>query len=352
MKVCVSIPVHEQPEVIYDQIRNFRFYFPECVIVLHQSRNFEWPAGKPQRLNVSQFENVYLNPESLPTWSHWGSFAHVHNANFRFAAKTFDFDYFAIHASNDMMVRRVDPRFIAAVDAGVRTGRVPENTTFGQGVRAWKDRDFAKMRKHLGTDEIYGAMGEGSFYKRELFAEIVDIIEKFYDYRQTDLAYERMEFYYPTLARRLCRSEFAHGYLFCSVTLGLDFVSRAVVDLVRSGDFSREKLRRTSFRHRCFRVSSFHELKKRSYEVAKRFTKFLLRSWQTKTLDLSGRIKDDVDLSQQYTDVEHLYAVKRVDRYLNDSVRVYIREQMSRDAGMWHRESELVRLRSSRAGCK
>ncbi|MBM3268774.1 MAG: hypothetical protein FJZ01_14125, partial [Candidatus Sericytochromatia bacterium] len=41
MRLAISIPVHEQPAVVLDQIANIRHFAPDALVVLHVSRNFE-----------------------------------------------------------------------------------------------------------------------------------------------------------------------------------------------------------------------------------------------------------------------------------------------------------------------
>ena len=38
MKLMFSIPVHECPEIIIDQIINYKFYNPDCGFILHISK--------------------------------------------------------------------------------------------------------------------------------------------------------------------------------------------------------------------------------------------------------------------------------------------------------------------------
>lgn len=38
----ISIPVHERAEVVIDQICNYKFFCPDCGIVLHISNGFNW----------------------------------------------------------------------------------------------------------------------------------------------------------------------------------------------------------------------------------------------------------------------------------------------------------------------
>jgi hypothetical protein len=101
---CVSIPVHEEPKVILDQVLNvFKYLGDKTLIVLHLSKGFNFKGLFNKDFSFMALDNVIINPNKLPTAR--GNLVHIHNSNFNFIKKIFDFDYFLLHSSNDMYIK-------------------------------------------------------------------------------------------------------------------------------------------------------------------------------------------------------------------------------------------------------
>lgn len=195
MKFAVSILAHEKPAIVLDQIANFRRFLPDAAIVLHLHVKFDW-GGRPQ--DFTNIEGVFVNPDSLPTA--WGNLHHAHNANFHFAKKLLDFDYFLLHSSSDLFVRKGAEGYIPRHEAGVSF--LPPQPIWGAPLFAEGDPVFQRIMKDAGADELWWSQVEGTFYSRKAFNEIVGIIERHFDYRRT-LPYVHEEIYYPTIAKGL-----------------------------------------------------------------------------------------------------------------------------------------------------
>ena len=102
MKIAISIPVHEKKDVVLDQIMNIKFYIENPVIVLHISKDFyENEHGDFHELK--EIKNVYINPENLETG--WGNILLTHVSNYYYIKGMVEFDYFILHASNDMYLK-------------------------------------------------------------------------------------------------------------------------------------------------------------------------------------------------------------------------------------------------------
>lgn len=69
--IVFSIPVHEKFEVIVDQIININHFNPNCAIVLHLSKKFDYTgtamSEEQFRQIVNSFENVFINENRLDT---------------------------------------------------------------------------------------------------------------------------------------------------------------------------------------------------------------------------------------------------------------------------------------------
>lgn len=199
-KVCISIPVHEAPDVVVEQIKNIRHYYNnECVIVLHLSRNFEMPEQiDPDRAyNFIDMEGVIINPYSYPT--KWGDIMYLHNSNFRYACSVVDFDYFILHASNDLYIRHGAIEYIEKV----KNGSSPiyfENWDWS--VIMDQDQAFKNLLTYMGAERPFISPVEGSFYLKETFQQMLDIIDRFYEEGDGPL-YPREETFYPTVLKLL-----------------------------------------------------------------------------------------------------------------------------------------------------
>jgi len=205
MKVVVSLPGHERPEIVINQIQNVQYYMPEAVIVLHISAFFEWNGT--ENMNVFKLDNVLINPERIPTVYGQGMLPDVHNSNFKFALKNTDFDYFTMHSSNDMFIKNGVKEYIANYDAGVNQMMVQIHTDWPQKLFAEKDPVLAQLMKHLNIPEMIGSQIEGTFYKTEIFKEMVEEIERFYSYKIEGIPYyAREELYYPIVASKFVKN--------------------------------------------------------------------------------------------------------------------------------------------------
>lgn len=60
--IYISIPVHEKPEVIVDQLCNFERFFPSAKIVLHLSKNANFSVQEfLDYINANQIRKVNRN---------------------------------------------------------------------------------------------------------------------------------------------------------------------------------------------------------------------------------------------------------------------------------------------------
>ena len=271
MKACISIPVHESADVAIDQIRNIRAaYGGDAFVVLHRSAHFR----PPERLygnrdyNLYDKDDVFVNPVSLPTEYHRG-LVHVHNANFRFAASVADFDVFVLHASNDLYVRKGAASRLASARNACMLREVRLPSWWGWSEAALADPELRDMMRYAGLNTVYHTQPEGIFFEKDVFREMVAIIDRWFEYGRGP-SLPREELYYSTLAPKLADSLSATPLVWSEVTVGGKLDS----DVVR-------------------------------------------------------RIREqEGELGEPY-DPLHIYAVKRVERNYDDPLRRWIREAMS-----------------------
>lgn len=202
--LCVSITIHEAPDVIENQIENINRFVPHNHIVLHLSFSGYKLLGEIKE-RIKKFKNVHLNPVLYPTF--WGWMLHAHLANYRLVRKLgIDFDYFVLESSNSMFVRPGAGDYIKNFDFLSHSIHSDEYEGDKWGVHRAAcnaDESFRKMIKELNIRDIYGDRHEGIAYRRELMDEVVDIIQRYYQFEIGELRYAREEIYFSTLGRHL-----------------------------------------------------------------------------------------------------------------------------------------------------
>jgi hypothetical protein len=117
LKIVISIPVHENAEVVMDQINNFQFFVPESIIVLHVSKEFTgW--GNHSIKDFEKFDNVLVNPMRMSTSYSTGILTYLHMLNFNFASKYCNFDFYNLHSSNELFINSGLANYIENFDSG------------------------------------------------------------------------------------------------------------------------------------------------------------------------------------------------------------------------------------------
>jgi hypothetical protein len=152
MKLCFSIPVHEQPEVIQQQIDNIHHFNPDSLIVLHMSRGFS-----------TSVDRCLINPTQYET-RHMSSFLRVHISNFYYV-KDIPFEYFVVLASNELFFKHGAYEYMRQYDYGVHN---TDNVN-----RQLYDRMTELAVRH--NKHPYSSQIEGIFLKKQLMHEIVSL---------------------------------------------------------------------------------------------------------------------------------------------------------------------------------
>lgn len=180
MKILFSILVHENLEIIHDQIINFKKYNPNCLILLHVSKKFKESNIEEINLLPSQYRNVYINSKSIITGLMDNSQLNGHLLNIEYSiVNNIKYDYLSLHASNDMFVKKGLIEYMCNYDAGSSNNKVLPNTTWKQGINSLKDSKLKSILKQHNTKEIFGSQVEGLFIKKEIVIKIYESILKY-----------------------------------------------------------------------------------------------------------------------------------------------------------------------------
>lgn len=196
-KIAISIPVHEQPLVIENQLQNIYKFVPNSVVVLHASADS--PAFFHQELNniLKKFNGfAYLNPAHYHTHSSFDAgnvtgLSTVHASNFNFIDSQVKFDIFAIDTSNDMFVRPgIMEHVFEKYDCCFHVSMTkPEDYPFKS--------ILEHIKQYIPVKTCEKNSQEGSAYPREVFKAVSDIILKMGGLIKAE------EMYLPTLAFNL-----------------------------------------------------------------------------------------------------------------------------------------------------
>lgn len=268
LNIVFSIPIHQKLEVVLDQICNIQHFNPNCGIVFHMSKGFDYKTSLITKeyflQKVKQLGNVFINPESVRTG--FADIIQAHISNFDYVSKVCDFHYFAICASNESFIRPNLYDHLKQVDCGYRLNSIEKASEWKYGEPLFRDQDLLGYLKANGYNLIDVTTPEGQYFRKDIMMEVVETIKHFYNYLNMKEAYPREEVYFSTVARNL----------FPNAKVG-----------------------------KIFTYSAYH------YQ-------FL---WDVTRSEINRLIHFKGDI----------YSVKRVNRQLNDNIRVYLRDKFKYD---------------------
>ena len=204
--VVFSIPVHEKFEVIVDQIININHFNPNCAIVLHLSKKFDYAGTAMPEEQFSQiangFGNVYINENRLDTVYY--NIVHTHVSNYEYIASRADFEYFVLTASNEEFVRPGLYDLISAYPCGFNYEFLQSRVHWMHQEKALHDPVISDICRYFGQDisQVVSAQVEGTFFTKELFGKVIEVLKQVYPVTGAEPAvlYPREEIYYHAIA--------------------------------------------------------------------------------------------------------------------------------------------------------
>lgn len=319
VKLVISIPVHEKPDVIRNQIENFQKYIDDMCIVLHVSSGFF------ERYDIKPLENlegVYINPSHLDT--KWADIIHTHLSNFHFISDVLDFDYFVLHASNDMYIRKGFTEYVQNYDAGFNIRKVIKKYShWWPGDMALEDRQLRAMMEDCGQTMIIASQVESSFYKKEIMQKVAEIIEKNYVLGAKEGVYSREEIYFSTIASNLVSwdrigfpTTFSEVHRFDRTLWRIREFTRALYYRGHMNLFIPQRLYNAL--EEKYNLLLFRS---KFYKTTPRIVDRLLMNDQ-KYIYANSFLNDGSGQFRLYG--EEIFSVKRVERDMEDSTRKYI----------------------------
>jgi hypothetical protein len=170
-KILFSLPVHENPEIVRDQIENINFFCPGATICIHVSAGAS--SDKDEFNRHCDFENVIINPSSYETiWCE--GLMHVHASNFLYAIeRNINFDKIMLISSNELFVKPGVADYVSRYRIGAQTEIYDSATDWGSFRQdLLSSRNMRKFISKLGLPLYFGGQAEGQFYDRRIFAHI------------------------------------------------------------------------------------------------------------------------------------------------------------------------------------
>ncbi len=321
MKIVVSVPVHEKPDVILDQINNIKKYIEKPIIVLHVSKSF---FGQYSLERLNNIPDVYINPENLDTV--WGDILLPHVSNYFYMREIELFDYFLFQASNDMFVRRGIEDYVGQYEAGFcRRVILQKESMWWPAQAAWEDRQLRKIMNVIGQRQIVATQIEGTFLRRDIAEKVMSIIKNNYTPDDKEEIYTREENYFSTIASAFVDwgkvgypTTYSEVHIFDRCLWKLRTITRTLYYkcgihlLIRDRIYFSFEAR---YNDRLFK-SHFNRITKKAVEA--------VRDNNQKYIMRNSTLNDYPGYFQLY-DVENVYAVKRIARDYGDKVRTYIR---------------------------
>lgn len=305
-RLYISLLVHEKPEVILDQIRNFQRFAAGAVIVLHLSEGFSPPVEFFAALK--KMANVHVNPVSVATNKVNLLCPHLENIKLIFGLDPDPEDFVAFHASNDLLVRDGLIQYIQDCTAGYFSDGVldPERDVESAAMIA-ADTSFVQLLGKLGVKTIIWSQVEGCFFKiRHLRRAAAWIHEANLD-MHLKRAYFAEEVILPTLVHKILQDEDHTRVVPCYVLSELSF-------LVKYVELRRRILGCTFFARILGRIFKILGPVRITPELVAR-----IRRGNLGFYSFFGRSNGSFRF-----DAQTVFGVKRVERAIDDPLRKYI----------------------------
>jgi len=181
MIILFSILVHEKLEIVVDQVNNFKKFNPKSLIIIHLSKSFRCQI-ESLIYELERMDNVYLNPISLDTGIGDNSQLFGHIGNIRYALeKSLNFDYISLHASNDMFVCEGLDLYLRNFEVGSSNFQIIKKKNWIQGKAALKDKVLLNILKDNSktVEDLRGSQVEGLFMSENIVIKVIDIFDKY-----------------------------------------------------------------------------------------------------------------------------------------------------------------------------
>ena len=241
-RVLFSIPAHEGVAVIEDQIANLQRFVPGAQVVLHLSEGFSYARRRGVEIRselwmrrstiprLRRMPGVAVNDARLRT--EWGNILHTHLSNFRYADANLDFDVFVLLSSSCLLVRPGAGDLMGGYDFGIGL-RVAERENEWR-VANENDPVYLAIKQEAGATDLYVNQSEGTYYRRELFRRVADVIDRHWGFVPGHVRVHE-EVYLPAVASTLPGTNGGSPIILKKRAKGPP-LDAAAADLIRRGE--------------------------------------------------------------------------------------------------------------------
>ncbi|WP_248320385.1 hypothetical protein [Caballeronia sp. Sq4a] len=327
MTIYVSLPVHEAPLVVADQLVNFARFFPEACVVLHVSRSGRLDeACLRATLNSQRCENYLINPAHERTV--WGSIFRAHLSNIAFIRSLGDASHVCFHASNDMLVAPGAAGHIARHGRGYNVRPITPGSYWWVSPKARADAVLDALCKTLGNCPLVGSQIEGAFYEADTVFEVADIARGAHP---GEAGYPLEEVVFPTIAHAIGATPRVTPYVYSETHV----FDRTYWRFLQAFEwlFGNNWRRARELRHcveYAFIKTPYYRLSPGMIGVIVQMSRGISDS-AIDDVQLARRLEglqwmNDGDATWQVFDRHSLYGVKRVPRTLDNPLRHLIRQ--------------------------
>lgn len=307
----VSLPVHEKPEVIVNQMQNFARYLPEAKVILHVSKGATFSINDLEALfKKENVQNGLVNPVQIET--HWGSIVQAHLENVRYILKQGNAEKVAFHSSNDMLIMDGLSEYLKDKRNIFQLRKCTADSLWWVSRRAVSDKGLSDFF----DNNIYASQIEGSMYEIGVLERLLNDIKFNKLNLDSSIFYPREEIIFSSFA-----------YKNNIVADGLPYIYSEIHQFDRA----------------LFKCFSFFKLYSRNNHLFKRFFRYSIskilalivkKNIDKKIID-SICLRDDnigdkfilndgVSLTWLAYYKISLFGVKRVKRDINNKIRISI----------------------------
>lgn len=304
-RLYISLLVHEKPEVILDQLRNFRHFAPGAVIVIHLSVGFNFPDEFiSEAIGLGQ---VHFNPQRVATNKVNLLYPHLLNIRYILTLGPAETDFISFQASNDLLVRGGLEEHLRSYDAGYFSDGILDvkNEPVYAG-NVYADTGFLRLCETLNCKVIIKSQIEG------LYAQVKDLksVLRLIDEAGFDMSQKRSYF-----AEEVMLPTLLHYVLGGSGRVGLPYILSEIAI----------QMKYIEIRHRVFGYNFFAKAFGRVLKLIgpNRITKGLVNRIRRGDLGFYNFFGRGIGVRR--FSIEHSFGVKRVNRDMSDRLRLYVR---------------------------
>lgn len=313
--IYVSLPVHEKFDVVANQLKNFKRYLPNAVIVLHLSLEAHFSTKELDGfLKLNQVDNYLINPTQVKV--KWGSIIEAHLKNIEFILALGDATRVIFHASNDMLVRQGLEDYLKDKDFLFHQREIIKDSFWWPANVAIKDIALTDWLAIYGSGALLGSQIEGSMYTIDFLKDFHRELTMRPFVLESTLHYPREEIFFSSFANAVGVKPDGLPYVFSEVHRFDKKLWSYYADLpflLNDSHFFTKKLKK-QVNDKLFDYGRY-KIGIKDIEA--------IRKCDIKYLQDSQYMSDGNNLWRVHT-VDNLFAIKRVPRRMTDKVRQYL----------------------------